>query len=155
MNQLLQQPLIIVTVFLTAVSAGLSWLIFDLRKKWARYFGNGALPEGQLLKELIEQIRKNEARVGDLNDRTVELEKIAKISVQKVGFLRFNPFQDIGGDQSFSLALLDNKGDGVIISSLYTREGTRVYAKEVSSGKSKQALSEEEKKVLNETLGQA
>ena len=77
------------------------------------------------------------------------------MSVQKVGFLRFNPFQDTGGDNSFALALLDRENNGVILSSFYTREGVRIYAKQIENGASRQALSDEEKKVLEEALNRS
>ena len=62
--------------------------------------------------------------------------------------MRFNPFEDTGGDQSFALALLDRENNGIIISSLYGREGTRVYAKAVDHGTPKHAISEEEREAL-------
>ena len=70
-------------------------------------------------------------------------------SLHNVGLIRFNPFKDIGGDQSFSLALLDGKKSGVVISSLHTREGARLYVKPVSRGNSeKYPLTEEEKQAI-------
>jgi len=65
-------------------------------------------------------------------------------SIQHVGLVRYNPFGDTGGDQSFVLALLDAKGHGVVISSLHGRTGTRFYAKPVKSSTSPISLSEEE-----------
>jgi hypothetical protein len=66
-----------------------------------------------------------------------------------VGLVRFNPFQDIGGDQSFSLALLDGKNDGVTLSSLYSREGVRIYCKSIQQGQSPQyPLSKEEEQAV-------
>lgn len=72
---------------------------------------------------------------------------------QRLGFLRYNPFTDTGGDQSFSAAFLDDNGDGIMISSLHSRENTRLYAKKVEEGKVvSQALSKEEQEVLKEAL---
>ena len=65
-------------------------------------------------------------------------------SIQKVGVVRFNPFKETGGNQSFSIALLDSKDNGLVISSLFTRQGTRIYAKPVKNGKSTYQLSKEE-----------
>lgn len=76
-----------------------------------------------------------------------------KKHLQKIGFNRYNPFTDTGGDQSFSLSLLDENGDGVVISSLHSRENTRLYAKKVESGKvQNQALSKEEQQVIKSAL---
>jgi hypothetical protein len=62
---------------------------------------------------------------------------------------RFNPFKEVGGDQSFSVALLNGKNNGLVISSLYTREGTRIYAKAITNGLSeKHPLTEEEEEII-------
>ena len=76
------------------------------------------------------------------------LKKENKFNVQKVGLIRFNPFKEIGGNQSFSLALLDGNENGVVITSLYTREGNRVYGKPIENGKSLHLLSEEENQAI-------
>lgn len=67
----------------------------------------------------------------------------------KINLTRFNPFNSVGGDQSFILILLDNLNDGVIITSLHNRDSTRVYAKPIKNGKTdKIALSKEEQSAL-------
>lgn len=71
----------------------------------------------------------------------------------KIGLNRFNPFQDIGGDQSFVLCLLDNHNSGAIITSLHNRDTTRVYAKHIINGQSdQQSLSSEESRLLAKTI---
>jgi len=92
----------------------------------------------QNLKKDFEKILKEMA----------SLKKESKFSIQKIGMIRFNPFSGVGGDQSFSVALLDANNNGVVITSLYVREGNRVYAKPVKKGESKYELSTEEKKVI-------
>lgn len=73
----------------------------------------------------------------------------AKLHVQAVGFMRYNPFGDTGGDQSFCLSLLDGNSDGVVISSLHSRDQTRIYAKRLKNGKSPgYTLSKEERAVV-------
>lgn len=77
------------------------------------------------------------------------LEKESKLHIQKIGLLRFNPFKDTGGDQSFILALVDAQNTGVVISSLHTRTGTRWYAKQVVKGQgTEHELSSEEEKAV-------
>ncbi len=76
-----------------------------------------------------------------------------KKHLQRLGFRRYNPFTDTGGDQSFSAAFLDDNGDGIMISSLHSRENTRLYAKRVEGGQVvSQALSKEEQEVINEAI---
>ena len=153
MIQLIQQPLFIFAATALLIAAASLWLALDLRAKWLRLFGKKPIPDGELMKELIVRVQRSETKIDAAEPRIGELEKIAKISLQKAGFLRFNPFHDTGGDQSFSLALLDGENNGVVVSSLYTREGARIYAKEIKGGKAKQALSGEEQKVLEDAVG--
>ena len=80
----------------------------------------------------------------DLAGRTATLEAASRRAFSRVGIVRYNPFEETGGNQSFALALLDAEGDGWVLSSLHARSGTRVYAKAISGGRSDAALSEEE-----------
>ncbi len=94
------------------------------------------------IKELLEQ-------TADLYEKTSENKAYSLKSVHKVGLLRFNPFREIGGDQSFSVALLDGSDSGIVISSLYSREGVRIYSKSIQKGQSvKYPLTEEEKQAI-------
>jgi hypothetical protein len=87
--------------------------------------------------------------IAALVDRCATIEDAGKLHIQKVGLLRFNPFKDTGGDQSFVLALVDAHDSGVVITALYSRLGTRWYAKQIVEGKGlEHELSEEEKKSL-------
>jgi uncharacterized protein DUF4446 len=72
------------------------------------------------------------------------LEKIARTEVPRVGFVRYNAFSDVGSDLSYALALLNRDGDGVVLSSIYSREDTRTYGKAVAGFKPAQDPSEEE-----------
>ncbi len=82
-----------------------------------------------------------------------ELRALVMTSVRRVAIKRFNPFEDTGGDQSFALAMLNEEGSGVVVSSLHAREGTRVYAKPIVKGKAKYQLTDEEKDVLQQAFG--
>ena len=144
-----------VALFLLLMTASIvgSWFIIDMRKKMKRFFKEtGMNIEEDIAKDLMRRIARLEAKSEELDPRIDWLEKAASASIQKIGFVRFNPFQDTGGDNSFIIALLDRGNTGVILSSLYMREGVRVYAKSIEQGKAKQALSEEEKKILEQTI---
>jgi hypothetical protein len=73
-------------------------------------------------------------------------------TVQKVGLLRYDAFEDVGGQMSFSCAMLDEQGDGVVITSINGRQDTRVYAKPVRGGSSDHNLSQEEDEVIRVAL---
>ena len=83
-----------------------------------------------------------------------ELERSLYYCIQKVGIIRYNAFDDVGSDLSFSIALLNNNDDGVVISSLYARDSSSTYAKPVTGGKSKYALSAEEIKAIDTAIKQ-
>jgi hypothetical protein len=72
------------------------------------------------------------------------LERVARVEIPRVGFVRYNAFSDVGSDLSYALALLNREGDGVVLSSIYSREDTRTYGKAVSAFKPAQDPSEEE-----------
>ncbi|HHN93985.1 MAG TPA: DUF4446 family protein [Anaerolineae bacterium] len=80
--------------------------------------------------------------------RTAQLDAALTRAVQGVGLVRYRAYKDTGGDQSFSLALVDGEGNGAVISALYGREVTRVYAKPIQGWLSPKPLSDEEKQAL-------
>lgn len=104
-----------------------------------------------VLENLLKDADTAKKNIDFLKAYCERIEKDGKIHIQKVGLLRFNPFKDTGGDQSFILSLVDSADTGVIISGLYSRSGTRWYAKKVTAGKGvEHELSEEEKAALRE-----
>jgi hypothetical protein len=81
--------------------------------------------------------------------RLAELESVAKLDVHRVGFVRYNSFSDVGSDLSFTLALLNREGDGVLITSIYSREETRTYGKAVRKFATQQGASKEELEAIS------
>ena len=101
------------------------------------------------MEEILSRVEKQGKKIDDLEQQSLVIEKKSLKHLQKIGFVRFNPFSDTGGDQSFCLSLLDNEDDGIIISSLHSRGQTRVYAKAVKKGKGKELeLSKEEAEAI-------
>jgi hypothetical protein len=92
----------------------------------------------------LDKVYAVAAELDELSARSAMLEANGRRAIQRVGLVRFNPFEDTGGNQSFALALLDAEGNGWVLSSLHARTGTRVYAKAIRDGRSEGALSEEE-----------
>jgi hypothetical protein len=97
----------------------------------------------------VDSVRSN---VTKIMEEHYEIKKLLNKSMQKLGMVRYNAFDDVGGEMSFSIALLDNQGNGVILSSIYGREEARVYAKPIAGGRSLYNLSEEEKQALRKAL---
>jgi hypothetical protein len=95
-----------------------------------------------------ERVETVDMRLSKLNTEYQKLALSAGLASQKISIVRFNPFGDTGGDQSFSLAVLDAHNSGYVLTSIHSRTGTRVYVKPVDLGKSKYTLSEEERQAL-------
>jgi hypothetical protein len=104
------------------------------------------------LKKVLENIltrgKTNTDDIKILEKKINLIEEDGKSHIQKIGLVRFNPFKELGGDHSFSMAILDSHSSGIIITSLHTRDRTRVYMKDVKKGKSSSELSTEEKSAL-------
>ena len=105
-----------------------------------------------VLEKLLKESELTKKDIDFLKNYCDRIEKDGLLHIQKVGLVRFNPFKDTGGDQSFVLSLVDGNNTGVIMSGLYSRSGTRWYAKKVVNGKGiEHELTDEEKKALKET----
>ena len=100
--------------------------------------------------EALESIECLEKHIALLAKSLADFKKENQVFFKKMGFIRFNPFNEVGGDQSFSLALLNGNDDGIVISSLYSRQESRVYAKTVNKGESTYSLSKEEQKAISQ-----
>jgi len=106
------------------------------------------------LKEILDSFKKLEENFKKLSAELDGLKKESQFSIQKIGIIRFNPFSEVGSDQSFSVALLDNNDNGVVITSLYAREGNRVYGKPIVNCQSQYSMSQEEKQAIEKAKQQ-
>jgi len=130
------------------VIVGAIW-IFITEKRLKRFFA------GKKARDLEEAIVTIEAEVSRLTKAKENTEKeLATInaklkkSIRGLETVRFNPFPDQGGNQSFAIGLLNEEGDGVVVSSLYSRERMSIFAKPIKNNKSEYELSAEEKEAL-------
>ncbi|KKQ94161.1 MAG: hypothetical protein UT66_C0021G0005 [candidate division CPR2 bacterium GW2011_GWC1_39_9] len=101
-----------------------------------------------ILNETLKELDSINKKYADLEKRHKLTSKIANSGFYKLGLLRFNPFNDTGGDQSFSLTLLNTENDGFVVTSIHGRDGDRIYAKPISGGDSKYNLADEEKEAI-------
>ena len=102
----------------------------------------------QLLDSHLGKVIEVGTRMEELGAMYETLETRSRGSLQHVGMVRFNPFEDTGSDQSFAIALLDDRRDGIVLSSLHGRGQTRIFAKPVEGGESKHQLSDEEAQAI-------
>lgn len=131
--------------------AFLTWQFISQKRFFSRFTADVTKKD---LKSLLENLAKSFKEVGleinQLGDEVKIIKAESSYHFQKVGFLRYNPFSDTGGDQSFCLCLLDKLNNGIVITSLHSREQTRIYAKAVSHGKpSGYEFAKEEQEALN------
>lgn len=131
--------------------------IYSLRKRLKKFeeahialqsFMSGKTLD-QLLEKYLEKVDNTEKQMEMQNLRFIKAEEKLRKSVDRAELVRFNAFDNMGSDLSFSLALLNQEGDGVVLSSINSREESRVYAKPITSGQSTYHLSNEEKQVLD------
>lgn len=150
--QNLSSLLIIILAAIFLIFTGLVFLFLRFQKMWKRYRLFFAGPQANDLEEVItaeiQRLAKTEKTVEKIIEKLKAVDRMAHYGIQKVGVIRFNPFQNTGGDQSFAVALLDAHDNGIVISSLFGRESLRIYAKPVEKGDSSYPLSDEEKEAI-------
>ena len=158
-EQTLSTAVLVLGVAVVVLALWVAWLQRSdavLRRRLRRLIGDGeGLGLDELLDKQFSRLDTVAERVEALNRLHHDLEAISRQSIQKVGVVRFNPFSDTGGDQSFAVALLDAQGNGVVLSSLHGRADTRIFAKQVQAGRSKHALSDEEQDAIRKALSPA
>ena len=127
---------------------GAFWVI-STEKRLNRFF------LGKKAKDLEDTIAILEQNINRLNKAKEDIEKEISLinnkikkSIRGLETIRFNPFPDQGSNQSFAIGMLDEEGDGLVISSLYSRERMSVFAKPIKKGVSEYELSKEEKEAL-------
>jgi hypothetical protein len=153
-------PLLTAAFVILAVLVGLMIIVaLRLRRVESNYrtltAGTSAGNLETVLEDHVRQVRQATERVTELDELTRQLEHSSRSHIQRLGFLRFNPFRDSGGDQSFALALADQDGNGVVLSGLHGRDGTRVYAKPLAAWRSVYPLTDEEQQAIDNAKGEA
>jgi hypothetical protein len=146
--------LIIGEVILVALVIFLLLRVRELRSKQKAFLsGKNGRDLETVLDEQLREVRELDQEIQELFEISNRLRELGLKSLHKTHVIRFNPFKEVGGNQSFSVVLLDGKNSGVVISSLHTREGTRVYAKPVLAGSTDGfPFTEEEKQAIREAM---
>ncbi len=136
------------------------WVLFlSLKLNRLTRLLNRLMPEGsgrsldQLLEQLLIKQEENQTLLASVETKLEKMHSLLQGCLQRVGLVRFDAFEDTAGQQSFSVALLDNQGNGVVITSLFGRTESRCYAKPVIQGKSPHRLSEEEMAAIRQAMG--
>lgn len=130
-----------------------------LRRARAHYAGLAAGVDGENLEGLLDShLRRLQQARGELDGLRAELHSLRAQTgrcVQHVGLVRYDAFETVGGQVSFTLALLDEHGDGVLITSIFARESSALYGKPIRGGQAAVPLTDEEREALRQALGSA
>ncbi len=119
--------------------------------------------QGKNAQSLEEVILAHQDNLSNLNNqlsalssKTVSLTALSNTGLNKVGMIRFNPFKNLGGNQSFSIAFLNSHHNGLVISSIYSNDGSRFYSKTIAAGKSQKQypLTKEEEQAIAIAIGE-
>ena len=128
--------------------------ITKLNKKYETFIKK--LGNGKTIEEDLENYMYKVDRVEKQNAEIIEycknLDNELERCIQKVGIVRYNAFKDVGSDLSFTLALLDEKNDGVVLNGIYSREISNIYAKPIQNGTSKYTISAEENEAIQKAI---
>lgn len=148
---------LLVAVIFLIWNIALQLQISRLKKRSQEFFAGKKVNNLEdLLLEQSKAMKLLDKDIQELYNISNQINALAFRGYHKLGIVRFNPFRDVGGDQSSSLALLNGKNDGFTISSLFSREGARVYTKQITGGESeKYPLTEEEKEAIKIAMAPA
>ena len=106
----------------------------------------------RMLVDYLSSVRRTAATVESMRQEHEQLVDLMPSAIRHVGLVRFSPFHDTGGDQSFALALLNGRRDGVVVTGLHSRTDSRLYAKPIENGLSEYALTPEEREAMDRAL---
>lgn len=143
---------------LIALGLALLAIVFSALGQGRRTEAKGPIQLDDLLRGILEghskSIQRLESAVRSLNATDRRQQGLIDGAVRRVGLVRYDAFEDVGGRLSFSCAMLDDHGDGVVVTSINGRQDTRVYAKPITDGKSPYNLSIEEEEAIQEALAE-
>lgn len=106
----------------------------------------------RVLADYLGTVRSTAQSVARMQQQHDEIVRVMPSVIRHVGLVRFSPFHDTGSDQSFALALLDGRQDGVVVTALHSRTDSRLYAKPVEGGRSSYTLTPEERDAMDRAL---
>ena len=116
------------------------------------------LGNGKNIDENLKVYMDRVQKVEDLNKEIIQycesLDKTVDTCIQKIGIVRYNAFKDVGSNLSFTLALLNNNNNGVVLNGIYSRDNSNIYAKPIKDGKSEYILSDEEKEAIEKAINE-
>ena len=145
---------VIITIIFVLLVITMMAKLSSLNKRYKKFLeklGNGNNIEEDL-ETYMYRVEKVEKQNAEIANYVKTLDEDLTRCIQKVGIVRYNAFKDTGSDLSFTLALLDEHNDGVVLNGIYSREMSNIYAKPVKNGESSYTMSEEEKMAVQKAI---
>ena len=147
-NVIIISTIINICLFITVLA--LIIYVYNINKKYINFMkkiGHGNNID-EMLKVYLQEVAEIKKDNNEIKAYYTKLDNDISASIQKVGLVRYNAFQNVGSDLSFAVALLDRQNNGVVLNGLYGSESSNIYAKPIKNGQSAYQLSEEEKEAL-------
>jgi hypothetical protein len=148
--------IILAFVVILFVMSFILWVKLSAMRKNYKRLLNGTNPLN--VEELLMNIQQKQTdqieQTAALTTKVEAFKETIKKMKSKVGIHRYNAFSDTGSDLSFSVAILDEFQDGILLTGIHNREQTYIYAKPIENGQSQYTLSPEEKEAINQTMKQ-
>ena len=141
---------ILVYNILTFIIIGLIVYVHCLNKNYVNFMkkmGNGNNLD-EMLKKYLDEVNNIKQDNSEIKAYYTKLDYDISTSIQKIGLVRYNAFQNVGSDLSFAVALLDRDNNGFVLNGIYGSESSNIYAKPIKNGESTYQLSEEEKQAI-------
>ena len=136
-----------INIFLILLVCILTFLVIKNNKDYIKFMkklGNGNNID-EMLKKYVKDVNEIKKDNSEIKAYYIKLDDDISSCIQKHGILRYNAFRDVGGDLSFTMALLDRKDNGIVLNGIYGSESSNIYAKPIKNGESTYQLSDEEK----------
>lgn len=138
--------LLVLVLFILNISNSIKFK--SLKKKYKKFMSSGNGNIEQILENCLDGLNSSNTKFKEVDKRIGKVESSLIQCIQKIGIVRYNAFENTGSDMSFSIAILDSKDNGIILSGIYSRDSSATYAKPIIGGVSKYALSAEEQQAI-------
>ena len=157
LNSIKIEVLVIAIAILAVILLSLCILVIcllskikKLTKKYEQFMtGENAETLEAVIMKSIKGQSDNNTEIEKINSLLKEIDDRLKLTIQKVALVKYDAFQNMGGELSYSIALLDDNNDGIVITNVYSPEGSYNYSKEIKNSKADIILTEEEQKAIN------
>ena len=119
--------------------------------KFMKKIGNGNNLD-EMIKSYVKKVEKVNEENKELKENSNRLAKEKEKCIQKVGIVRYSAYKDVGSDLSFTLALLDNNNNGVVLNGIYAADSSNIYAKPIQNGTSTYTITSEERQAIEQAI---